>query len=183
MNKLSVMAWMSLDGVFDAELMGQWWAPYDSAERAALIQEVIGGADAFVFGRHTYEMLGAYWSAMKNNEMGVADKLNGAPKYVASATLESGSWNNTAVIKNGFARELARLKQQVGNLLVMGSAKLVQSLMAEGVVDEYRFFITPVIVGRGKRFLYGGTAPNSLSLTSTKTLTGGVLALQYRPAT
>jgi len=183
MNKLSVMTWMSLDGVFDAELMGQWWAPYDSAERAAFIQEAIGGADAFVFGRHTYEMLGAYWSSMKNNEMGVADKLNGAPKYVASATLESGSWNNTTVIKSGVAQELARLKQRVGNLLVMGSAKLVQSLMSEGVVDEYRFLITPVIVGRGKRFLDGSTATSSLSLTSTKTLTGGVLALQYQPAT
>ena len=183
MNKLSVMTWMSLDGVFDAELMAQWWAPYDSAERAALIQEAIGGADAFVFGRHTYEMLGAYWSAMKNNEMGVADKLNGAPKYVASATLESGSWNNTTIVKNAVAQELAKLKQQVGNLLVMGSAKLVQSLMGEGVVDEYRFLITPVIVGRGKRFLDGGTATNSLSLTSTKALPCGVLALQYQPAT
>jgi dihydrofolate reductase len=182
MSKLSVMAWMSLDGVFDAELMGQWWAPYDSPERAALIQETIGGADAFVFGRHTYEMLGVYWSAMKNNEMGVADKLNGAKKFVASTTLESGSWNNTIVIKSGVAQELARLKQQVGNLLVMGSAKLVQSLMGEGVIDEYRFLVTPMIVGRGKRFLDGGIVPGGLSLTSTKTLTGGVLALQYRPA-
>jgi dihydrofolate reductase len=128
-------------------------------------------------------MLGAYWSAMKNNEMGVADKLNGAPKYVASATLESGSWNNTTVIKSGVAQELARLKHQVGNLLVMGSAKLVQSLMGAGVVDEYRFLVTPVIVSRGKRFFDGGTATNSLSLTSTKTLTGGVLALEYQPAT
>lgn len=183
MNKMSVMAWMSLDGVFDAELMGQWWAPYDSAERAALIQEAIGAADAFVFGRHTYDMLGAYWSAMKNNEMGVADKLNGAPKYVASTTLQLGSWNNTTVIKSGVAQELTRLKGQVGNLLVMGSAKLVQSLMGEGIVDEYRFLVTPVIVGRGKRFLDGGTATNALSLTSTKTLPRGVLALQYQPAT
>jgi dihydrofolate reductase len=97
MRKLIVSEWLSLDGVFDAETMGQWWFPYDSEQRVAHIQGVIGAAAGFVLGRRTYEMLAPYWSTMKNNEMGVAANLNGAPKYLVSSTLETGSWNNTTI--------------------------------------------------------------------------------------
>src|SRR4051812_41042620 len=153
MRKLIVSEWMSLDGVFDAEAMGQWWAPYDSDERAAHIQGEVGTAGGFVLGRRTYEMLAPYWSAMKNNEMGVAGNLNAAPKYVVSSTLQAGSWNNTTIIESNATKALELLKQQPGpDLLVMGSSTLVRSLAAENVIDEYRLLITPVVVGRGRRF-------------------------------
>ncbi|MFL5305982.1 MAG: dihydrofolate reductase family protein [Polyangia bacterium] len=183
MRKLIVSEWMSLDGVFDAQAMGDWWGPYDSDERAAHIQGEIGSAGAFVLGRRTYEMLAPYWSAMQNNEMGVAANLNGAPKYVVSSTLETASWNNTTIIKRDVSKELEKLKQQAGGpLLVMGSAELVRSLSGDSLIDEYRFLVTPVVMGRGRRFFDDQTGTTKLTLTNSKTLKSGVLALSYTPA-
>lgn len=183
MRKLIVSEWMSLDGVFDAEAMGQWWAPYDSDERAAHIQAEIGSAGAFVLGRRTYEMLAPYWSAMQNNEMGVAGHLNGAPKYVVSSTLEAASWNNTTIIKRDVSKALENLKQQAGGpLLVMGSAELVHGLMGGSLIDEYRFLVTPIVMGRGRRFFGDQTGTTKLTLTKSKTFKTGVLALSYDSA-
>jgi dihydrofolate reductase len=181
MAKLIVSEWMSLDGVFDAETMGEWWAPYDSEERAARIQDTIGSAGAFVLGRQTYEMLAPYWSAFENDEMGVAKKLNGAPKYVVSSSLQSGSWNNTTIIKGEAGKELAKLKQQAGkDLLLMGSATLAHSLMKDGLIDEYQLLVTPIVMGRGRRFFEPGGGVK-LTLTTSKALSSGVIALTYRP--
>jgi dihydrofolate reductase len=183
MRKMIISEWMSLDGVFDAETMGEWWGPYDSDERAAHIQHEIGSAGAFVLGRRTYEMLAPYWSAMTNNEMGVAGNLNGAPKYVISSTLETASWNNTTIIKHDAPNEIEKLKQQAGgDLLVMGSAKLVHSLMGKSLIDGYRFLITPIVAGRGRRFFEEGAGTKKLTLTSSKTFKSGVVALSYAPA-
>jgi dihydrofolate reductase len=91
MRKIVVSAWVTLDGVFDADTMEQWFNPYDSNERQAYIKAGILACDAILLGRVTYEMLAPYWSALKNNEMGVADKLNSVPKYVVSSTLKK-SW-------------------------------------------------------------------------------------------
>src|SRR2546423_2642511 len=124
MKRMIVSEWMSFDGVFDAETMGDWWGPYDSDERAAHIQEQIGSAGGFVLGRRTYEMLAPYWSAMKNNEMGVAGDLNGAPKDVISSTPETASWDNTTIIKRDASKENEKLKRQSGGQpLVMGGAE------------------------------------------------------------
>jgi dihydrofolate reductase len=182
MRKMIVSEWMSLDGVFDAETMGDWWGPYDSDERVAHIQQEIGSAGGFVLGRRTYEMLAPYWSAMKNNEMGVAGNLNGAPKYVISSTLETGSWNNTTIIRRNAPAEIAKLKQQTGGqLLVMGSAKLVHSLAGQGLIDEYRFLITPVVAGRGRRFFDEGARTTKLAAANARTFKSGVLAVSYTP--
>jgi dihydrofolate reductase len=182
MGKLIVSEWMSLDGVFDAETMGDWWAPYESEERAARIQDAIGSAGAFVLGRQTYEMLAPYWSAFENDEMGVARKLNSAPKYVVSSSLQSGSWNNTTIIKGDAGKELTRLKQQAGqDLLLMGSAKLAHSLIDHGLIDEYQFLVTPMVMGRGRRFFEPGGGVK-LRLASSKAFSSGVMALTYVPA-
>lgn len=182
MSKLIVSEWMSLDGVFDAETMGEWWAPYESEERAALIQDAIRSAGAFLFGKRTYEMLAPYWSAFKNDEMGVAAKLNSAPKYVVSSTLASGSWNNTTIVKHDAGKEIARLKQVTEkDLLLMGSAKLVQSLMEDGVIDEYQFLITPIVAGKGRRLFGAGPGTTRLTLATSKALRSGVIAVTYKP--
>jgi len=183
MTKLIVSEWMSLDGVFDAETMGQWWFPYDSEERVAHIQETIGSAAGFVLGRRTYEMLAPYWSTMKNNEMGVAANLNGAPKYVVSSTLETASWNNTTILRKDPCREIETLKQQTGgNLLVMGSAQLVQSLAAKDLIDAYRLLVTPIVMGGGRRFFDAAMPTTKLSLTKSQSFRNGVLALDYAPS-
>src|SRR5450432_643425 len=106
MRKLVVSAWVTLDGVFDADTMNQWFIPYDSEERQAYIRDGILASDAILFGRKTYEMLEPYWSALKNNEMGVADKLNSVPKFVVSSSLKKAAWNNSTIIKEKVVEEI-----------------------------------------------------------------------------
>ena len=80
MRKVVAKAWMTLDGVFDAGTMDQWFNPFHSDERAASIKDTVLASDAMIYGRTTYEMLAPYWSSLHNNEFGIADKLNSVPK-------------------------------------------------------------------------------------------------------
>ncbi len=184
MRKLVVSEWVTLDGVFDADTMGQWFNPYDSIDRQQYIQETVLASDAFLFGRATYEMLASYWSRLKDNEMGgVAGKLNSAPKYVVSSALKKAEWNNSTIIKENVVEEVIKLKQQPGQeIQIEGSASLVQSLMEAHLIDEYKFLVHPIIMGRGKRFFKEGKVPTRLKLIKTKTLDLGVVLLCYEPA-
>jgi dihydrofolate reductase len=185
MRKLVVSEWVTLDGVFDANTMGQWFRPYDSDDRQEWIKEGILASDAFFLGRITYEMLASYWPTVKdrdNKEIEIADRLNGAPKYVVSSTLKTGSWNNSTIIKSNVVGELAKLKQQAGqDILVFGSATLVQSLMEADLVDEYRLLVHPIIMGTGKRPFKDGSATTKLKLVKTRTFSLGVTGLCYQP--
>ncbi len=183
MKKLIVKEWITLDGVFDANSMGEWNAPYHSDSRARCIIEDILGADAFLYGRTTYEMLAPYWSALKNNEMGVADKLNSAPKYVVSTTLEKADWNNSTVISSNVIEEVKKLKEQQGSYILLdGSATLAHSLIEAGLVDEYRFLVHPVIMGSGKKFFRADFPVSKLKLVHSEQLDLGVVQLIYEKA-
>jgi dihydrofolate reductase len=183
MRKLIVSAWISLDGIFDAELMNEWFNPFDSVARQNYIRDGILSADAFMFGRNTYQMLAPYWSSLKNNEMGVADKLNSAAKYVASKTLKAADWNNSTIIGENLTEEINRLKQQPGSeIQIEGSADLVLSLMKEGLIDELRLLVHPVIMGKGKRFFKDGMPLTGLNLVKTEPIDKGVIALYYEVA-
>jgi dihydrofolate reductase len=186
MRKLVVSEWMTVDGVFDADTMGEWFRPYDSDDRQEWIKEMILASDAFLFGRITYEMLAGYWPTVKdrdNKEIEIADRLNGAPKYVVSSTLKTGEWNNSTIIKKNVVEELAKLKQQPGqDILIFGSATLVQSLMAADLIDEYRFLVHPIVMGRGKRPFKDGMVTTKLKLVETKMSSLGVMLLSYHPA-
>jgi dihydrofolate reductase len=184
LRKLVVSEWVTLDGVFDADSMKEWFEPYDSPDRQEYIKENVLTSDAFLVGRVTYEMLAAYWPNQKNNEMGVADRLNSAPKYVVSSTLKKAEWNNSTIISEDVVEEITKLKQQPGqDILVFGSAKLVQSLMEAGLVDEYRFLVHPIIMGSGKRFFRDEIVATKLKLVKTKTLALGVTLDCYQSAT
>jgi len=181
MRKIIVSAWVTMDGVFDSDSMGQWFIPYDSVERQNYIREGILACDAILIGRTTYEMLAPYWSVMKNNEMGVAAKLNSVAKYVVSSKLKKAEWNNSTIIGENIVEEITRLKQQAGNeIQIEGSATLVQSLMKENLIDEFRFLVHPVIMGSGKRFFKEGMQTTGLKLVKTQTLDKGVILLCYQ---
>ena len=186
MRKLVVSEWVSLDGVFDADTMKQWFHPYDSKDRQAHITELVLASDAFLFGRVTYEMLAGYWPKVKNNDKGdleVANRLNSSPKYVVSSTLKQAEWSNSTIINKGAAKEITNLKQQPGhNILVFGSATLVESLMDADLVDEYRLLVHPIIMGSGKRAFKDGMATTKLTLDETTTLSSGVISLCYHRA-
>ncbi len=183
MSKLVVGEWLTLDGVFDADTMNQWFDPYHSDDRGAYIQEVVSSSGVLLLGKKTYEMFAAYWPHQKNDEMGPASKLNSMPKYVVSPTLKAATWNNSTIIRGNVVEEIKKLKEQPGgDLLVSGSATLVQSLMEAGLVDEYKFLVQPIIVGSGKRFFKDGRPMARMKLVETKTFSLGVIALRYKPA-
>ena len=185
MRKIIVSEWVTLDGVFDADSMDQWFNPYHSDERAAYITETIHGSEALLLGEVTYEMLASYWPHQKNDAMGPASKLNSMSKYVVSAKLKKAQWNNSTIIKDAkrVVEEITQLKQQPGgDILIPGSATLVQSLMETDLIDEYRFLVHPIVMGSGKRFFKDGMQITRLKLVKTKTLSLGVMLLCYQPA-
>lgn len=183
MRKLIVSTWMTVDGIFDANSMGQWFNPFDSVERQKYIRDGILAADALFFGRATYEMLFPYWSSLKNNEMGVAAKLNSAPKFVVSTTLKKAAWNNSSVINGDIEAAIKQLKQQSGNeIQIEGSGTLVRSLMKMDIIDEYRLLVHPVVMGSGKRFFEEGTSFTKLNVAEIKPINKGVTLLRYVPA-
>ena len=182
-RRIVVSEWVTLDGIFDAHTMEQWFNPYHSDDRTGYITEMILASDAFLLGRVTYAMLAPYWSALRNNEMGIAERVNSAPKYVVSSTLKSGEWNNSTIIRDNVVEEITKLKQQPGqDVLITGSATLVLSLMAADLIDEYRFLVHPIIVGSGKRFFKDGMHTTKLRLVKSKALDLGVNLLCYQPA-
>ena len=182
MRKLIVSEWLTLDGVFDGDTMGQWELPFNSDDKLAFVKEGILSSDALLVGHVTYDMLAAYWPAQKNNEMGWADWVNSMPKYVVSSTLEKADWNNSTILKKDVVEEITHLKQQSGRqILIPGSATLVQSLMRTDLIDEYQFLVHPIMMGSGKRFYKEGMNTSGLKLIETRTFSSGVVLLCFQP--
>jgi dihydrofolate reductase len=186
MRKIIVTEWLTLDGAFDADPkhFEKWFLPYHSEARAQHIQRNILGCGALLMGRMTYEALAPYWSPMKNNEMGVADKMNATEKHVVCSTLKRQVWNNTKGIFDGnVMEEIARLKQSDGDcILVPGSATLVHSMMAKNLIDEFRFLVHPIVLGPGRRFFAEGMPTTRLDLVRSEALDLGVVELCYQPS-
>lgn len=181
MRKLWVKAWTTLDGVFDAETMNDWWQNTNSPERMEYITEQYSQGDIYMMGRTTYEMLWPGWSTQTTGD-GPGPILNRMHKYVVSTTLAEAPWKESTIIRENVAEEIAKLKAQPGkDIIIDGSATLVQSLQGTGLIDEYRFLVEPFIMGRGRRFFGDGTAMNKLRLVESKTLHSGTLALVYQP--
>jgi dihydrofolate reductase len=180
MQKLVASAWMTLDGIFDSDLMQQWFYPFDSEGRQNAIRESVLGSDAILMGRTTYELLAPYWSSLKNNEMGISDKLNNSPKYIVSSTLETADWSNSTIIRGKVIEFVSGLKRKAGReIRIEGSGTLTRSLMQAGLVDEYRLLLHPFIMGTGKRYFNEGLPPASLQLIRTENLGKGVISLHY----
>src|SRR4029450_9119658 len=145
-RKLIAMEWVTVDGVFDADTMDTWFNPYLTDGRSHYITQQIDASGAFLVGRVTYQMLSAYWPNMKNNEFGIADRLNRLPKHVVSTTLQKADWNNSTIVRGAAAEGVGAPKGQPGQaLLVPGSATLVWSLLPLGLVDEIRFVVHPIV--------------------------------------
>jgi len=181
MRKLWVKVWMTLDGVFDADTMDYWWHPHNSAERIKHIMEEYEKGDVYLLGRTTYEMLWPGWSTQTTGD-GPGPILNRMKKYVVSTTLETAPWKESTIIRENVVEEISKLKQQPGgDIIIDGSANLVQSLMETDLIDEYRFLVEPFVVGRGRRFFPDGTPQMKLRLVESKMLSFGSLALTYQP--
>jgi len=174
MRRIVVSEFVTLDGVMEdpggAEDFdrGGWAFQFERGPEGDKfkLDEVLE-ADALLLGRKTYEGFAKAWPTV-TDEVGFAEKMNSMPKYVVSSTLESADWNNSTVINGDVAEEVAKLKQQPGgNILVAGSAQLVQTLMDHDLVDEYRLMIYPVLLGSGKRLFKDGIDTTALQIVET----------------
>ena len=178
MRRVIVSEFVTLDGVMEAP--DQWQFPFWHDDMGQYKFDELFVSDALLLGRVTYQAFAAAWPSM-TDEAGFADRMNSLPKFVVSTTLEAAEWN-ASLIKENVAEEVARLKQQPGqDILVFGSADLVHTLMQQGLVDEYRLMIHPVVVGSGKRLFRDGVDTTALRLVETKTFPSGVVVLTYQP--
>jgi dihydrofolate reductase len=185
MGKLAVTEFVSIDGIFEdpggAEEYeyGGWTFEYnrgDDGDKFKL-DELIE-ADAHLFGRVTYEGFAAAWPSRQGE---FADRLNNDPKYVVSTTLKNPTWQNSTVIAKNVPEEIARVKAETnGVILVAGSGKLFETLLAHDLVDELRLMVFPTILGRGRRLFPDGIERLRLALAYTKRVgNDGVLIQTY----
>jgi dihydrofolate reductase len=182
-RKVIVSEFVSLDGVFEAP--DQWHFPYFNDEMGQEIGAAMDQADAMLMGRVLYEEWSAFWPQQDPEENPFAARINGIQKYVVSTTLEGPlGWNNSTLIVEDVAEEISGLKQQPGkDISISGSGSLVGSLLKEdGLIDELRLMVHPVVVGSGKRLFEEEGEQIALELMDSKTFSTGVVYLTYAPA-
>jgi len=186
MGRIVVTEFVSLDGVMEDPggsenfKHGGWSfeiARGDEGDKFKLDETM--ATDALLLGRVTYEGFADAWPSRSGE---FADKFNNMPKYVVSSTLHDPDWNNTTVLGGDLAGAVSELKQRhEGDIVVHGSAQLAQALFDQGLVDELRLMVFPVVLGSGKR-LFGETSEKKpLQLADSKTVGDGVEILVYRP--
>src|SRR3954451_15967594 len=196
--KLTTTAQVSVDGVMQGPggpeenrsggfERGGWAMPHFDDQAVTVMDEIFQRADAFLFGRRTYEIFADSWGTgswganQGDNPISVA--LNTKPKYVASSTLTEPEWDDTTVLSDDIAAAVAELKAKPGGeLQVHGSGALIRWLMERDLVDEISLFTYPVVVGQGTRLFPDSGRDRALELIESQATPGGVTAQVYRPA-
>ncbi|HEX4127650.1 MAG TPA: dihydrofolate reductase family protein [Acidimicrobiales bacterium] len=189
MGRIVVTEFVSLDGVMEdpggAEgfVHAGWTFRFNRGDEGDQFKlEELEGSEAQLLGRVTYEAFAAAWPAMED-PVGFAGNMNAMPKYVVSTTMrdEDATWNNSTVIRGDVVGGIAALKEKLqGDLLVAGSARLVQTLLEHRLVDELRLMVFPIVLGTGKRLFGEVSEPPALVLDSVKTVGEGIVILVYR---
>jgi dihydrofolate reductase len=161
---------------------GGWARPLFDSEAMTFVDEFYERADAFLFGRRTYELFAGYWGVREDLENPIVGALNSKPKYVASNTLTEASWADTTVLSGDLAAAIGELKARPGGeLQVHGSGTLIQWLLANNLVDEMHLLIVPVVIGQGMR-LFPDSGPDiALDLAESRTFPKGITLQVYRP--
>lgn len=193
MRKLIVNEFLSVDGVMQGPgspdedrdggfAHGGWQVDYFDEGVLAGAEEGMGNADAYLFGRRTYQIMAAHWPSAPADDP-FASHLNATRKFVASRTLKELDWQNSELLEGDAAESVARLKEQPGkDIVVLGSGNLVQTLIEHGLVDEFGLIVSPLLIGSGKRLFRDADQVRSLTLVSSKATPKGNLLLSYRPA-
>jgi dihydrofolate reductase len=194
MRKLVVGTFVTLDGVMQGPggpdedrdggfVYGGWSVKYWDDLMGKLIVEQTLKPDALLLGRRTYEIFASHWPRVTDPNDPVASKLNSMRKYVASRTLRKAEWNNSALLRGDAATAVARLKEQPGGEIgVTGSSNLIQTLLKHDLIDEFRVWVFPVIVGSGKRLFGDGSIPGAFRLADAQSSSTGVVIHRYERA-
>ena len=188
MGRIVVTEFVSLDGVMEDpggsehSKHGAWTFKFNRGDEGNKFKfDEVNNAEAQLLGRVTYEGFAEAWPKRSGDPFSA--KFNSMPKYVVSSKLKKADWNNSTILKGDVVDEVSKLKQKVrGDILVSGSAKLVQTLIANDLVDQLNLMVFPVILGSGKR-LFGETDDlKTLQLAESKTVGDGVAIMVYKPA-
>jgi dihydrofolate reductase len=194
MRKIVAAEFLTLDGVMQAPggekedteggfEFGGWQMKYGDAAFGEIITELHASSDALLLGRKTYDIFSAFWPTA-TEDMEIAKQFNAWPKYVASKTLDTLTWENSHLLGSDIKAELLKLKETEGkNILVWGSGDFMQTLMKENLVDEYLLMIHPITLGKGKKLFREGGPKLNLKLIDSKSATTGVQILRYIPET
>jgi dihydrofolate reductase len=177
---------ITLDGVIEAT--EGWFDPADDAEVdqtdvIEALREQQQGADAFLVGRVTFEQMRGYWPQQTDDATGVTDYLNAVSKYVVSRTLDDPGWEPTTVLRGPVRDEVQALKSEPGkDIVTTGSITLVHELIAAGLVDEYRLFVYPVVIGHGERLFADARGVPKLRVVEVREFRSGIVLMRYRTA-
>ncbi|MGY4771084.1 dihydrofolate reductase family protein [Kribbella sp. CWNU-51] len=176
MRDLIVTQNITVDGVIEA---GEWFGPADGGpDVLEAVREQSARADAFLTGRQTFEDMREFWPKQTDDTTGITAYLNQVHKYVVSTTLQEPGWEPTTVLRG--LDDVRKLKESAGrDIVCTGSIRLAQELIAADLVDEYRLFVYPTVLGSGRRLFVDGT-PHKLRLTTSRAFAGGVVLLTYR---
>ena len=175
--RIVVSEFVTLDGVMEAP--ETWVFQFAEKEIETLKLDEVLEASTLLLGAVTYQIFAESWPSRSDPD-GFADKMNSMPKYVISAPSEKLTWNNSHRVRGNLAEEVAKLKQQPGQtILVTGSGVLVQALMHHDLVDEYRLLVYPLVLGKGKRLFQDGSQAR-LKLVKAHAFQTGVVLLQYQ---
>ena len=193
MRKLISITQVTLDGIMQSPggpeedpgngfIHGGWSLRFRDEVGKQAVGETIAGEFDMLLGRRTYEIFAAYWPN-QSGDNSIAKAFNKATKYVATRSLDRLDWKNSRQIGGDVVDEVRRLKAPDGPVLhVWGSSALLQTLIAADLVDEYRLWVFPLVLGKGKRLFENGAPPRDLSLVSTRSTSRGVLFNTYVPA-
>jgi dihydrofolate reductase len=174
-SRIIVSTFVSLDGVMESP--ESWSLQYQDQENAQDALALLLGCEALLLGRRTYDGFAEAWPG-RQDPMGFADKLNRMPKFVASTTLTEPSWANTTLLTREVAGQVRELKARLsGDLLIYGSGVLTRHLMQQGLIDEYRLLLCPVVVGEGERLFQGPEQQVELMLSDVTRYPGGMARL------
>lgn len=180
MRKIIASEFITLDGVFEDPGGGGWHFRYFSDELKRYKLNELMESEAQLLGRITYEGFAAAWPGVEDEE-GFAEKMNTMPKYVVSSTLSEPTWDNTTVLEGDAATAVRELKSgEGGPLLIGGSGQLVRTLIANGLIDELRLIVHPIVVGEGGR-LFDGSSEVPLGLLAAEPIDSGIVNLVYGP--
>lgn len=177
MRKVVAALFISLDGVVQSP--DQWQFDHFDEDMGTAMGAALAAQDAVFLGRVTYQEWAPYWPTATDEPF--ASYINATPKYVASTTLKTVTWQNSTLLTGDLASAIGRLQQQPGkNIGVAGSPTLVRSLLQAGLLDALTLMVHPVVVGRGRRLFQDGDALLRLQLTEAKTTRTGVLLATYQ---